>query len=185
MALPYSASEISHHLRELQQRVLDALLPASAEQFNRGDAAAWSAGDYLKHLLISVKPVARIMSQPGHALITSFGAADRPSRPYDQVERDYQARLAEGARAEDFPNVLPESYRFPEGVQDQQAHLIEAWRDANQRLIDAVSLWTEEELDRGQLPHPALGMVTMREMLFFTVIHNRLHAGDIERALAQ
>lgn len=54
-----------------------------------------------------------------------------------------------------------------------------------QRLIDAVSLWTEEELDRGQLPHPVLGMVTMREMLFFTVIHNRLHAGDIERALAQ
>ena len=36
--------------------------------------------------------------------------------------------------------------------------------------------WSEKKLDRYQAPHPALGKLTIREMLYFTIFHNVHHA---------
>jgi uncharacterized damage-inducible protein DinB len=40
-------------------------------------------------------------------------------------------------------------------------------------VIDA---WEEDQLDEAQLPHPIIGKITVREMLFFTIHHNLRHA---------
>ncbi len=182
---PQNTAETVECLREVQVRVSDVLRDASAEQFYRGDPTAWSAADYLKHLMIAIKPLARAMSLPVQAVAQRFGVADHPSRTYTEINSAYTARLAQGVRAEDYQTIMPDSYRFPEGVLDQHAHLLEAWTDANQRLIDALEQWSEDDLDRCQFPHAALGTLTVREMVYFTLIHNRLHAEDIEQALRQ
>jgi len=45
--------------------------------------------------------------------------------------------------------------------------------------------WSETDLDTHQFQHAALGMITVREVLFFTIFHNTLHWNDIRAASAQ
>ncbi len=59
---------------------------------------------------------------------------------------------------------------------------MQTWNESNQRLFDALQNWEEADLDRYQVPHPAIGPITMREMLFFTLHHNSLHWRDIQQA---
>jgi hypothetical protein len=41
--------------------------------------------------------------------------------------------------------------------------------------------WSEAELDAYRLPHPLLGRLSVREMMFFTLLHNRHHQAVAER----
>jgi hypothetical protein len=111
-----------------------------------------------------------------------FGQPDHPSMSYAELVAMYNAKLAEGFRAEDSPPVTPAVYRFPEGTVSEKEHLVQAWNDGNNRLLEALKIWSEEDLDTHQLLHPAVGMLTIREMLFFTLHHNTLHWHDIEDA---
>jgi hypothetical protein len=51
-------------------------------------------------------------------------------------------------------------------------------------LVSLVARWPENALDRRLLPHPLLGRLTVREMLFFTVYHNRHHVDVVRGRLA-
>lgn len=191
MSQIYSKAEITEHLTRVQHAIASTIAQASPEALNAGTSEAWSAADYLKHLIISVKPLAKAMSMPPENLAKLFGESGRASRSYDEIVAAYQARIDAGMRAEDAGNaVLPSAYRYPEGVltgdmQSETAHLAQAWQDANTRLLAAMQQCDDAMLDSSQLPHPAIGLVTLREMLFFTVHHNSLHARDMEQAIVQ
>lgn len=186
---PYSSSELVAALAGIHRRVADVVRAASTGHFSAGTAEAWSAADYLKHLLISVKPVAKALNMPPEKLAAMFGQPEKPSRPYAEIVALYDARIAAGLRAEDSSVVIPAAYRFPEGVaigdpDSEKTHLMQAWDDANSKLLSAIEHIEETVLDNHQLPHPAIGMLTLREMLFFTLHHNTRHAHDIEQAIA-
>lgn len=182
MSDPQNQREIIEHIASIQQGVRDDIGRMSDEQFNDGTVEAWSATDYLKHLLLSVKPVAKGMGFPADVLEKQFDLSRRASISYADLVSAYQKRLDEGVRAEDYDNVVPLFYRFPEGITDKRAYLVQSWNETNQRLITAVQQWSEAELDSLQMPHPAIGMITLREMLFFTIFHNTLHWHDIQHA---
>jgi len=50
-------------------------------------------------------------------------------------------------------------------------------------LFSKLDKFTENELDRYILPHPLLGKLTLREMLFFTIYHIEHHEKLIKRNL--
>jgi len=77
--------------------------------------------------------------------------------------------------------VTPITFRIPEGVTDVKAYLVELWQTTHANLVTALADWSEDALDRYQLPHPALNVISIREMLFFTLHHNTVHWGDIRR----
>jgi hypothetical protein len=45
--------------------------------------------------------------------------------------------------------------------------------------------WSERQLDRIRLPHPVLGKLSVREMLFFTLYHNQHHIEAVKRRLTR
>ena len=55
--------------------------------------------------------------------------------------------------------------------------------EASQNLTRSASGWGEWTLDRLRLPHPALGRLTVREMLFFTLYHNLHHVENVARRI--
>jgi hypothetical protein len=55
--------------------------------------------------------------------------------------------------------------------------------DFSQQLWKAVDSWREADLDRYRLPHPLLGKLTLREMLFFTLYHNYHHVRNVAKRL--
>jgi len=175
-------AEMAEQLRQVQQGVAESARALTPAQFHQHSGDAWAAADYLTHLILSVKPFAKAMSLPAERVVSLFGQSDRPSRTYAEVVALYDVRLAEGIRAEDNPPVVPTSYRFPDGIDDQQTYLVETWLEGNERLISALDQWDEADLDKYLLPHPAIGMITLREMLYFTIHHNHMHWRDIQQA---
>lgn len=167
-------------LDEISETLSKTIEAMSPEQFTEGSAESWSAADYLKHLILSIKPVAKAFEIPSDRLVKLFGVAEHTPRDYAAIAALYDTRLAEGVRAEDAPSVMPTGYRMPDDVTDEQAYLLATWRESNQRLIRAVEALQDTDLDRHQLPHPAIGMVTFREMLLFTIHHNTMHSRDIQ-----
>jgi len=182
MSDPQSLQDIVEQLTAIQHGLSKDIGRMSDTLFCAGTTESWSASDYLKHLLLSVKPVAKAMGFPAEVLEKQFGRSEHASRSYVEVVQTYKKRLDEGIRAEDFDKVVPVFYRFPEGTTDERAYLFQSWTEANQRLIDATQKWSEADLDSLQMPHPAIGMITLREMLFFTLFHNTLHWHDIQHA---
>jgi hypothetical protein len=53
--------------------------------------------------------------------------------------------------------------------------LVNKWRRAAGALVDSIKNWQEQDLDRYLLPHPILGKLTVRELLFFTIYHDMRH----------
>jgi len=47
-----------------------------------------------------------------------------------------------------------------------------------------LSGFSEEDLDKLILPHPLLGKLTLREMMYFTIYHVQHHQRIVERNLA-
>ncbi len=140
----------------------------------------WSPVDDLEHLCLSVEPVLRSLGMSAEELTGRFGTATRPSVTFEELKARYLARLAEGVKAP--PRFVP-----AEGSEaapaDRRNDLLARWAELGGRLQGALSQWREEDLERCQLPHPALGTLTMREMLLFTHLHNRHHIDVARRRL--
>lgn len=170
-----SKSDILNRLETAHQHLIQTVSTMSEEQFLLVGSEGWSAADHLKHLLLSVKPLVKALQFPHEQMTAMFGDAERPSMSYEEMIAVYQARIQAGLRAEDYAGATPFAYRFPEGVTSIQAYLLEQWHTTNQRLLDTLANWSEAALDRQLIPHPAIGNITVREMLYFTAYHNQAH----------
>lgn len=90
----------------------------------------------------------------------------------------YLAKLASGLTAGRFtPSPLPAS----EHTGPRREALLDELDAVAQHLADALSRWSEGALDRFRLPHPALGRLSVREMMFFTLYHNLHHVRNVIR----
>jgi hypothetical protein len=178
---PRTKDAILANLGLLQETVARMVSGFPTQQFFTKTGDAWSAADYFKHMLLSLKPFVKGVERTPEKLKAMFGEASQPSRSYHEVNAAYMKRLAEGIRAEDYEAVTPATFRLPEGTSDEKSTLVEVWNDAHTRLFRVIDAWTEADLDTVQIPHPALGMVTVREMLYFTLLHNTLHSRDIQQ----
>ena len=170
-------TSIINALNTTSERIAHDIASMSDDQFNAGTDTSWAASGYLKHLILSVKPMVKGMQLPREQMQAMFGTAENGSMTFEQLVDTYNAAMAAGQQA--TGNVVPVAYRMPDNITDEKAYLIETWEDASQRLITELENWSEDELDTTNLPHPAIGNITVREMLFFTVHHNRLHHQDM------
>lgn len=177
----HSKTQIIDDLKEIQQTLHETLVNMPEDKFFTGTETEWSPADYLKHLIISVKAFAKGLTLPHDQMEALFGKADG-SKTYAELIAIYQERIDKGLRAEEVAsNITPLNYRMPDNVDDIKTYLIETWNDANNRVYTGLEGWSEDDLDHYQVPHPAIGMLSLREMLFFTIHHNRIHSEDIKR----
>lgn len=134
----------------------------------------WSAGQQLDHLVRSVKPVNLALRMPGWLLRLLFGKPTRPSRTYDKLVERYRQKLDAGGKAPGafVPPVVPLSGK---------EKLLKTYLGEEQKLLRHAGRWQEADLDGYLLPHPLLGKLTLREMLFFTVYHTGHHHRQLEQ----
>jgi hypothetical protein len=175
-----TAAKLIKQLQHIETSLADLVRNATPDKFTKKGEGGWSAADYLKHILLSIKPVVKAGEMSKDILLKSFGASGRASQPYEAVVAKYDKRLKEGVRAEDAPAVTPSTYRIPAGTSDERAFLLKEWADTHKRLYKILEKMKSVDLDMVQLPHPAIGLITLREMIYFTVYHNTLHWHDIE-----
>jgi uncharacterized damage-inducible protein DinB len=119
---------------------------------------------------------------PRALLLLRFGPSFAASRSYEAIRETYRATLAAGGRASGV-YVPPLQELSADEIERHRADLLARWARANARLRDALTGWGERSLERIRLPHPLLGKLTTREMLFFTLYHNQHHVDAAKRRL--
>ena len=140
----------------------------SEKDFTEHEPERWSVADVMQHLYLSARPVARLMSGPRTAL-AQWGTPNAPSRTNEEITTAYQNVLAMGVKAP--PGVTPR----PEDMAVEKAVVVDRLSRVYQAVAEAANGWSEEELDAYNVPHPAFGTLTVREMLYFTSGHTRHH----------
>jgi hypothetical protein len=179
---PPSKDEILRAIDDVEAEVAAFFGGLSETELVHREGDAWTPAEHLAHLATSVSAVARGLGMPRLLLRLRFGRAWAPSRSYSELRRDYQERLAAGGRASGA-FVPPREDPGPAEVAPLRAALLARWGRVNGRLRAALAPWSERQLDRIRLPHPLLGELTTREMLFFTLYHGRHHVESAARRL--
>ena len=170
---PYTQNAIVMSLRQLHLESARFYTSIPADRFFAHSLNAWSPAENLEHLIRSVKPVAQAMRLPKLLLQLLFGTASTPSRSFQTIKEEYLSKLANGARA--ARAYLPTQTIPSTNLELARMQLLSQWTRIEQELINSVKAWHESEFDKYLLPHPLLGKLTVREMLFFTLYHNRRH----------
>lgn len=166
-------AEIMFALKESRDHMQTwfSAIPTSTYFTRQGEV--WSASDNVDHVIKALKPIVQALKLPRLALHTMFGKPQHASRSYDEICKIYSDELAKGAKA---------SGRFLPGdpsVEDKESAKLGQLKKVSsvvEDLLAALEKWDEDVLDQTQLPHPIIGNLTMREMLFFTIHHNLRHA---------
>ncbi|WP_373551474.1 DinB family protein [Haliscomenobacter sp.] len=169
--------EIIQRLHTQYGQFCELVQNLSPEAFIFHREGKWSAAQQLDHLIRSVRPVVLGLSLPSFLLRLIFGRAKHASQDYDTLVKTYQAALANGGKS-------PKAYepKVPgEGFQSYGAEKLMQMIAGLDRLLDSLS---ESELDTLQAPHPLLGKLTLRELMYFTIYHAQHHQRNVEMGLA-
>jgi hypothetical protein len=171
-----SKDELIEALKESNQRAETWFLGIPASDFFTRQGEVWSPSDNLDHLIKAVKPVAKALRLPKITLQAMFGKTEKASMSYEELCQVYRHAIAQGGQASG--RYLPNQQSPGADAQEQKTSLLVEWSRAGQELVDVAKTWEEKDLDQYLIPHPLLGKLTVREMLYFTIYHNLRHASQ-------
>jgi hypothetical protein len=97
--------------------------------------------------------------------------ANRPSRSYEELVIKYKAKLAAGGKA--TSRFIPKKEISISASTQKLTRLINS-------LCANLNSYSETQLDQFILPHPLLGKLTLREMLYFTIYHVQHHFDQVK-----
>lgn len=169
--------EIIKHLEQNHQEFIYYITSLSSEQFIFRKGEKWSAGQHLEHICRSVNPLNLAFSLPNFVLKILFGSANRPSKSYEELVKKYQDKLQNGATA--TGRFVPPTIKA-----EQKERLCKTLLQIVTTLNKKIKNYSEKELDLLILPHPLLGKVTIREMLYFTIYHVEHHVAICKRDIS-
>lgn len=158
--------EIIVRLKENSEKVISLINSLSEEELNAAEVGKWSALKHLEHLLRSIQPLNKALRIPLPGLRILFGKPNRPCRSYDEQVAKYLKRLSEGGKA---------MGRFIPAKKQEKEKVLKKYQQQSELLYKVVSKWKEEDLNDNLLPHPLLGKLLIREMLYFTIYHTEHH----------
>ncbi len=132
-------------------------------------AGKWTIAGHLYHLIKSTKSVSKGMLMPKMGLQTMFGKNNRAERSYQGMVEKYEAALRNS-------NIqAPSKFAAEAGRTFERSALIKRFEEELSDFIQALDHWTEAEMSVYVMPHPAIGKCTIREFVYFTILHTHHH----------
>jgi hypothetical protein len=181
---------MNYNWTEIKEKTVAAVNACKAASDEANDALffknineKWSIAENLVHLAKSVKGVNRAMSLGKEQMCAVFGIPQHEPIDYTSLFNRYQAILSTGVKAP--PPFVPQ-ITLPtdsNGEGDTRQSVTELFDNQHNSLVENMSLFSEEDLDNYQMPHPAFGNLRIREMLYFTIFHIEHHRKAIQKIL--
>lgn len=169
--------QITSELTGRHKVFIDYLQKLNEKDFTFSKDGKWTAGQQLDHIYRSVSPVVLAFTLPKFVPGLLFGKANRPSGDYEGLVNKYLDKLSKGGKA--TGQFVPPAIAY-----DKKDKLCKQVGEKVQQLCKMVNSCSEEQLDKYILPHPLLGKLTLREMLYFTMHHVEQHLEIAKRNLA-
>lgn len=169
-------NEIMLQMQQNHDAFIKLVSSLNEKEFTYTIYSKWTAGQQAEHIVKAIKPVKLAFSLPLFVPKLLFGKANRPSRSYGELVKKYKDKLAAGGRAS--AAFIPPEISF-----HRQKNITASISSVIASLNKKIESKTEEELDNYILPHPLLGKLTYREMLYFTIHHVYHHQKSVEELL--
>jgi hypothetical protein len=169
-------AQLNKALQEKHQAFNALVSRLSSQEFEKAEAGKWSPAQQFDHIIKSVDALLLVFKLPRFVPKLLFGKANRPSRTYEEVVEKYHKALQKGAKA--GKGFIPPVVAF-----SQKDTLVKKYQKVSDALVRGVSGMSETDLDTMVVPHPLLGKMTMREMLYFTLYHVQHHHKSVESSL--
>jgi len=148
----------------------------TAEDYAYSHQQKWTAGQQLEHIVLCVKPLEQVFKMEQSAIAQTFGLPDKPGSSYEALLAAYLEKLKAGGSA-------PARYVPETGEVDQRPQLSESLRNMVSELCSLIDRFEEQDLDRLCIPHPLLGNLSLREMLYNAIYHVTHHHAMAQRHL--
>lgn len=171
--MTYTGKEIIVATSAIWEETIQCIEGLPDEAFVQAPEGKWTPGQHLEHLLRSSIPLRKALGYPKFVIRIVAGKPNRPSRTFDQTKARYQEKLQQGGQASG-------RYIPPPVLLDGKAALLKNYKREKDLMLNKIGRWSEKNLDAYLLPHPLLGKVTVREMLFFTAFHTEHHLDIIK-----
>jgi DinB superfamily len=168
--------EIQDKLQENHKSFTGLIMSLNEQDFLFSQNGKWTAGQQLDHIYRSVAAVKLALTLPKFVIKLIVGKTNRPSRDYESLIAKYKLKLEQGGRAGGrfIPKPVELSHRT--ALKDKLLKAVD-------RLCKKINKYDEQQLDDYILPHPLLGKLTIREMLYFTIYHAAHHQQLVLRYL--
>lgn len=166
--------QIQKALVEHHQRFIGVVSGLSESQFSIAPADKWTAGQHLEHIQLAVNPIAKALILPRFVLRRVLAKANRPSKTYEGLVEKYQTSIENGGKASG--KFIP-----PPVLWQQRGSLIRKLPKTISNIQKRLDKLSESDLDNLVAPHPLLGKITLRELLYFTIYHVQHHQKLIQR----
>ena len=126
----------------------------------------WSVAENLEHLRLSFAKSWKGLFIPKIISKMMFGKPSHQSLPYEVLEEAYKQKLKAGGKAS--KEYIPVIDREKSSKED----LMERFEQTTTRYLNEIRYyWEEKNIDKYQFPHPLLGNITARELMYFNIFH--------------
>jgi hypothetical protein len=126
----------------------------------------WSVAENLEHLRLSFAKSWKGLFIPKFISKMMFGKPAHQSLPYEVLEEAYKQKLKTGAKAS--KEYMPLIDRNKSSKED----LMKRFEQTATRYLNEIRYyWEEKTIDEYQFPHPILGNITARELMYFNIFH--------------
>jgi len=162
-----SKSEIIDALLDSFDQVRKCVESTPTDIFYLQKNNKWSVAENFDHLIRSNVPITSVLKRNKFALM-SFGISLKGSTDYESLGVNYLLKLK--TTPVNIGAFAPEKKK---GITKEE--FLINWGKIETKYAPRLKGWSDMQLDRLRLPHPLLGKLTVREMLFFTIYHNQHH----------
>jgi DinB superfamily len=145
------------------------------ETFLADTAPKWNPAQHLIHLTRANSRIAQGFQARDALPNNESGQA----KSYEVVRETYLTALANA------PSELLAKNGSAVQVEANSSHsqILAAYQQAGTNLRQGIQTWTEAELDAKAMPHPLLGLLSVREMLEFALYHDLHHLEGVRKTL--
>ncbi len=165
-------SEIISRLKTAHSTFCESAFQLPNPTFAIGEK--WSVSQNVDHINISLKRLGAFLGLPKSDIRKLYGTPESASMTYNELTNIYLQAISNGTKA--TAPFIPELN--PDGNIESLISQGKNWLEV---LTSTLQNWSEEELDLYNCPHPALGLITIREILYFTIYHVQHHDKIIKK----
>lgn len=128
----------------------------------------WSVSQNVEHINISLFKVSNYLALPKSSIESNYGLSNRESTSNEIIIKVFKNAIENGVKAMD--PFIPEL-----NLNKEINYSISQGKEFLISVIENLYNWSEEDLEKYNCPHPFLGNITVREILFFTIYHVQHH----------
>lgn len=174
---PHSKTEILSSIEDIKRKTHSFFESLSPELFFHNGLGGWSAAQNLSHLNTITSLSVELLKLPRFFLIP-FGKR-KNQKDFITLKDEY----INSKKAIQIGPLAPSSIEPPKISNELIEKMLREWDSICGNLKAVLENVPEEDFDKYSIPHPSLGILSYREILYVIIFHAIHHTYKVEQKI--